>query len=114
MTAIGNLSIIHSETLLLPTGQFAKIDVSAAGRKYIFHIMFDDSMDTQSVLATERQDGAQIIFNKWINELPAAFKAPLEVRKIDNGGRILLMASSTRTGTINVLHVNFLTDGATI
>lgn len=108
---VGKRKVIHTVTLIVPSGEEAWIEFNLDNwnirLKILFEVTSDKSKQREiNIKATD--DYGIIIFKNWTNSLGTATRVPVEFGKTSNGRDLLFMASHSLIGDVNKLDLQFL------
>ena len=109
---IGGRTVVHCDTLIIPSGEVAEVSFSIGGWNLNFEISFSassSSASNETTLSVESGDGRSYInFSNWVSSLGTATLEPFKLGETNQGHELSCMVTHWLIGNVNKLDVQFM------
>ena len=110
MDSIGDWNTVETFTLIIPSGETAKLNFNYKSIFFKFEIIFrNNDENKESHIKIEKEDGyLKLVFTNWNNALGAALTEVSKVATYNNNLDLGLIAVHWKIGDVDRLDVKFL------
>ena len=107
---IGNKLLVHHQSIIVPSGEDARIEFSIGTWELKFTLTFTKDSNTDgAALSVEETNGKSYIkFINWESSIGTATRAPLVIGGTNLGQPLSILAAHWLVGDTNKLDVQFM------